>query len=103
MNVPGLFVDYQRVITVVYSFSGMISLHIERNHFLMSKGQTAWSLKSYTRGSRSAIHVCTIGEAVIFHLVQKTNIYESRKVMPDSEMLGGRVIHGLCLKNQVDR
>lgn len=65
MNAPGLFVDYQRVICVVYSFSGMISLHTERNgNYLMSKRRTAWSLKSCTRGSQNATHVCTIGEAV---------------------------------------
>lgn len=72
MNATGLFVDYQRVIAVVYSFSGMISLHIERNsYFLMSKRRTAWLLKSCTRGAQSAIHVCTIGEAVIFHQCRK--------------------------------
>lgn len=68
-----------------------------------------WPIYSYAEKIEAQAGLfCTVEEnlfffADIFDQVQKLNIYESRKVMPESEMPRGRVIHGLSLNNQVDR
>lgn len=74
----------------------MIPLHFQgmwrwEIHFLMSVKWTACLLKYWTRGSQSnqngfSTRGGSVFIAVIFHQVHKMNIYESRKVMPDSEM-----------------
>lgn len=91
------FLDNHRIMFGIYSCSNMNPLHMELNEsgqkymFYVWWADCLFLLKSPTKGSQNSQHsFCTMGEVYCScffpHHVQKMNIYESRKVVPDGKM-----------------